>query len=182
MRISYEDGRRIAQKYGCEEYGEPLKEYRIIQNPPYRDQGGLLEETETSCSLISVRKNGKVGLIDANNNIVVPFEYDDLFLICYNGILILRKKGKYGGLYRHNLRSVAFNFQYEYLGCIYNMSFNACLNGKWGLVKPGDVRLTDFKYIGFYRNDGGRYTTYTRVNFWGNKVEGKIDLETGREI
>lgn len=180
-RISFNEGKILAQRYGYEDYGEPLKEYRIIRSDSY-GSCGQLEETETSCTLISVRKNGKAGLIDADNNVRLPFEYDDLYYICYNGILVLRKNGKYGGFYRHDLNSIAFSFKYDYLNCIYNMTFNANINGKWGLVKPGDVQITDFKYIGFLRNDGGRYTIFDRTNIWGNIVRGKIDLETGEEL
>ena len=62
------------------------------------------------------------------------------------------------------------------------MTFNASLYGKWGLLKPGDIKLTDFKYIGFLHNDGGRYTRYHRKNFFGALVQGQIDLETGEEL
>ena len=109
-KITYEEGKRIAIKYGYEDYGEPLKECRLIQDGHCHSSDGVLEETETSCTLISVKKNGKCGLIDSNNNVRVPFEYDDLFNICFNGILVLRKNGKFGGLYRHNLNSIAFSF------------------------------------------------------------------------
>lgn len=181
-KITYEEGKRIAIQYGYDDYGEPLKEFRLIQDHCCHNSGGILEEIETSCTLISVRKNGKCGLIDSNNNIKLPFEYDDLFCNCKNGILVLRKNGKFGGLYRYNLNSVAFDFKYDYLGCIYNMTFNALFNGYYGLLKPGDIQLTGFKYRGFLIHDGGRYTRFDRINFWGNDIQGQIDLETGEEL
>ena len=114
-KITYQEGERLAAKYGYEDYGEPLAEYRVLSN-------GGLEETETSCTMISVRRNGKCGWIDANNRMVIPFEYDTLFVTCYDDIVLLKKNKKEGGLYRHNLARVAFEFKYDYLFHMYNMT------------------------------------------------------------
>lgn len=172
-QVTYKEAENVCFHLGYEDMGEPLKEYTVVE--------GKLHETDTSCTLIGVRKNGKCGWIDASGSIIIPFEYDNYWVVCHNGIIVLEKNGKYGGLYRHNLRT-AFSFNYDYLSQCYNMTFNANKNGYWGLVKPGDVMLTQFNYIGFYRNDGCRYTMFQKKELFGNISSGQIDLETGREL
>ena len=44
---------------------------------------------------IAVKKDGKCGIIDINNNVIVPFEYDDI-LYCDDDYIHVSKNGKWG--------------------------------------------------------------------------------------
>lgn len=65
---------------------------------------------------------------------------------------------------------------------MYTYMATKTLRGLQALVRPGDVFLTDYKYLGFLDNGYQRYTKYVRTGFFGIQIEGKIDLETGREL
>ncbi|MBE6306628.1 MAG: WG repeat-containing protein [Bacteroidales bacterium] len=165
--------RYFKSKY--EDVSEPLYEYRVNSD---RSLTLLCEPT-----LLGVKKGGKWGWVNENNEFVIPPIYDHGFVICYDGIIVLEKNGYYGGLYRATL-TTAFQFKYDYLSHMYNQTYLAQnSSGLQALVKPGDIRLTDYKYIGFkeyiYRSD---IATYVRRGFFGNEVSGNIDLETGREL
>ena len=41
-------------------------------------------------------KNWEYGLIDFNNNILIPFQYDDIYAERKEDVLIVKKNGKYG--------------------------------------------------------------------------------------
>lgn len=162
-----------AYKTDIEDISEPLKEYEVLA-------GGYLREISEP-SLLGVRINGKWGWIDNSGKLIIPAEYDHGFGICYNGIIILKKNGKEGGLYRKDL-TTAFSFKYDYLGHSYGNTYCAYLGDKCFLVKPGDKVITSKKYLGFKLNYGNRYTDFIRCNFWGQTVKGRIDLETGEEL
>lgn len=89
-----------------EEVSEPLKEYNVYD-------GGRLEETYTSETLLGVKKNGKWGWVDYNDRFVIEPIYDTGFITCYNGYVFLRKNGKWGGLRRSDF-SKTFSFIYDY--------------------------------------------------------------------
>ena len=95
----------------------------------------------------------------------------------------MKKDGYRGGLYRSTL-TIAFQFRYKYLSHFYNQTFNAHRSdGLQTLVKPDDIQLTDFKYIGFIEyNHRKDIAKYVRNNFFGMQVSGDINLETGREL
>ena len=95
----------------------------------------------------------------------------------------MKKDEKYGGIYRNDF-TTAFEFRYGFLSHVYHGTYMATktLRGLQALVRPGDVFLTDYKYLGFLDNGYQRYTKYVRTGFFGIQIEGKIDLETGREL
>lgn len=157
-----------------EDISEPLKEYNV------RYDGSLIE-TSSSESLLGVKKNGKWGWVDSNNRFVIQPEYDSGFVVCFDGIIILQKYGKWGGLYRRNL-STAFSFKYDYLGHAYDETYIVHNSGgKCALVKPGDRMLTGYNYIGFSKYNNGSITEYVKSGFFGES-RGRIDLSTGREL
>ena len=174
--VNYQEGEMIASRYGYEDYSEPLAEYNVLA-------GGDLKKTVTSNTLIGVKRNGKWGWIDSENNVILPFVFDSGFILCYDGIIILMKNGKYGGIYRNDF-TTAFDFCYGYLSHVYHGTYLASktMGGLQALVRPGDVFLTDYKYLGFLDNGYQRYTKYVKTGLFGIQIEGKIDLETGREM
>lgn len=158
-----------------EDVSEPLKEYRV-------NGDGTLTQLGPP-TLLGVKRDGKWGWVNVSDEFVIPPVYDYGFVLCYDGIIIMVKNGYYGGIYRATL-TPAFQFQYKYLSHFYNMTFLAHNSERLqALVKPGDIRLTDFKYIGFLEyNHRKDIAKYVRRNFWGNEVSGDIDLETGKEL
>ena len=170
-KFSRDDVARYSFRY--EDVSEPLKEYRV-------NIDGSLVETETSCSLLGVKQDGKWGWIDASGHFVISPAYDHGFVLCYNGIIILDKNGCQGGLYRDNLKQ-AFKFQYELLSHCWRDTYVAWnANDRCALVKPGDLMLTSFAYKGFSKYNQGKITEYKKSGFFGDTT-GYIDLETGIE-
>ena len=155
-----------------EDISEPLGEYQV------HDDGSLTLIREPR--LLGVKKNGKWGWIDSSERFVIPAIYDQGFVLCYDGVILLVKDGKYGGLYSINMTS-AFQFRYERLGYLKAGTYIATdSSGMQALVRPGDNMLTDYKYIGFMSDYANRIT-YVRRGFFG-ETSGIIDPETGREL
>ena len=163
---------KIREKY--EDVSEELKEYIV------KDNGDL--ELCGAPTLLGVKKNGKWGWVNIKDEFEIPPLYDNGFVCCYNGIICqIEKDGKYGALYRRD-GSVAISFEHCYLTHIYNNTFHSMNNNNLGgLVKPGDIRLTPNIYL-FKNGPYGRYCEFVKWNFWGRKTEGRIDLETGKEV
>lgn len=132
--------------------------------------------------LLGVKKNGKWGYVDIHHRFVVEPQFDDGFALCTNGILVSKKNGNYGGIYLKTGK-IAFSFVYQWLGYAYNNTYVA-RKGEimCALLKPGDVKLTEFKYLGITNEIRNGTAGYLRKNFWGKHVEGRIDLNTGKEL
>ena len=164
---------RFESRY--DDVSEPLAEYRVNSDGSLTKLGAP--------TLLGVEKNGKWGWVNINNEFIIPPIFDSGFVLCYNGIIIMKKDGYYGALYRSTL-STAFQFRYTYLSHCYNQTFLAHRSdGLQALVKPGDIQLTDFKYIGLIEyNHRKDVAKYVRNNFFGMQVSGDINLETGREL
>ncbi len=158
-----------------EDISEPLKEYWV------NGDGSLTLLNEPT--LLGVRRNGKWGWVSTKKEFVIPPEYDSGWVLCYNGIIIMQKNGYFGGLYRSTL-ATAFGFKYSYLSCFYNQTFLAHdKNNMQALVKPGEIFLTRFKYLGFLEfKERKDIATYERLDFWGRKKTGIIHVETGSEL
>ena len=174
-KMEYKDGESIANLHGYDGYGEPLKE--LVQ------MGDHYEESDTSKTLISVRKSGKWGWIDADGCVKIPFEFDYAWATCTCGIICMKKNGKEGGLFRNDF-SQAFAFKYQSLEHMYQDTFLAILPGDdmWGLVKPGDVQLTQPNKYAFLINNCSRYTGFKKRTIFGGLRDGRIDLLTGEEL
>lgn len=157
-----------------EDVSEPLKEF-IVEND------GNMYETSTSQTLLGVKKGDKWGWVDSNNMFVIQPIYDNGFVTCYNGVIIMQKHGEWGGIYRKN-GLAAFSFKYKHLSHAYCNTYVArnALN-KCALVKPGDNMLTEFKFKGFSVYNNGNVTEYVKAGFFGES-KGLIDLETGIEL
>lgn len=132
--------------------------------------------------LLGVKKNGMWGFVDVHHNFKVEPQFDNGFGLCYNGILVSQKNGNYGGIFLETGKT-AFSFIYQWLGYAYNDTYVA-RKGEimCALVKPGDIMLTDFKYLGITRECHNGTAGYLRKSFWGSDVKGTIDLNTGKEL
>lgn len=177
-RMDYEDAKRIAIAYGYDDFSEPLAEINY-----HAGRNG--EDAQTHNTLLGVKKNGKWGWIDAEGNVKIPFEYDYGWALCTNGIILLDKDGRRGGLFRKDF-SQAFAFKYEGvagLGHVYEDTFISMMPGDdlWGLVKPGDIRITESNKYDFLINNGERFTGFRKRTLFG-WTEGRIDLLTGHEM
>jgi len=155
-------------------YSEELKEYNV------KEDGSL--ELIGEPNLLGVQKDGKWGWVNVNNTFEIPPLYDNGFVTCYNGIISqIKRNGKWGALYRRD-GSVAISFEHDYLFHIYNQTYHSMNDDRFGgLIKPGNIRLTPNIYL-FKNGPYGRVCEFVRLNSWGRKVEGRIDLETGKEL
>ena len=157
-----------------QDVSEPLKEYTV------ESDGSLTLNREPR--LLGVKVNDKWGWIDKSGRFVIPASYDTGFVLCYNGIIILEKNGRYGGLYINGF-SEAFSFNYHHLSLAYGQTYVARnSSGMCALVQPGDRMLTGYNYIGFSQYNQGSVTEFVKRNILGIKTEGRIDLNTGREL
>lgn len=153
---------------------EPLKEYTV-------DDEGRLFQTATSCTLLGVKSKstGRWGWIDTNGTYIIPAEYDSGWILCYNGVIILEKNGKYGGLYRNNQRT-AFNFAYDYVGHCYRDVYCVHKNNRVALMRPGEERVTGFDYAGITNDHVGAVFGYAKEGYSGLKY-GRVNVLTGVE-
>ena len=157
-----------------EDVSEPLKEYSV----GYDDSLSLEREPW----LLGIKVNGKWGWINKSGRFIIQAEYDEGFVTAYNGILILKKNGYYGGLYLSDF-SKAFSFRYNQLVHAYKRTYVAFNSSRMcALVQPGDNMLTNYSYLGFSQYHQGSVTEFIKKGFWGNQVAGRIDLDTGREL
>ena len=159
-----------------EDVGEPLKNY-VLQ------EDGFTSIATGEATLLSVKMDGKWGWVDIHNKFVIPPVYDTGWVMCYDGLMIMEKDGKWGGIYLYD-QSVAFDFKYHFPPSrVYKDTYLSYNNrNKCALIKPGDIMLTDYKYIGLLNPVTGRYITYVRNNWLGQEIRGQIDLLTGREL
>ena len=157
-----------------QDVSEPLKEYKVGSD------GSLTLQREPW--LLGVKVEGKWGWINKEGRFIIPPIYDYGFVLCYNDIIILEKNGKYGGLFSNGFQE-AFEFKYNHLSYAYGKTYVARNNSDMcALVQPGDKMLTGFNYIGFMQPNGTPYTEFVKKGFLGNRVTGRIDLSTGREL
>lgn len=158
-----------------DDVSEPLKEFTV-------DDEGRLCETSTSRTLLGVKskRTGRWGWINGSGTYVIPAEYDFGWILCYNGIIILEKNGKYGGLYRSGLKT-AFNFVYDYVGYCYRDVYCVHKNNRVALMKPGEERVTGFDYVGITNDHIGPVFGYAKEGYSGLKY-GKINVLTGIEL
>lgn len=168
-----------AVKYFKSKYddiSEPLMEYEIEYDGSLR----LIREPR----LLGVEKNGKWGWIDVNEHFVIPALYDYGFVLCYSGVVLLEKDGKYGALYTSDFSTVAFSFKYDHITAEkYNTFILTNSLGNCALARPGDDLLTGFNYLGFLKRQiQPHLLTYAKVGLLGIKYMGEIDLRDGREV
>jgi hypothetical protein len=93
------------------------------------------------------QKNGKWGIIDFDNNILMPFEYEHehAFMRSDNWVQCLKKQGQEVTI---NLKTKKEYAAPEYTGMtvIGNSLLKAQKNGKYGLISQDGATVTDFMY------------------------------------
>lgn len=150
----------------------PLREYEILSD------GSLIE---LPAKLLAVKVNSKWGWINNKNEFVILPQYDYPVDECFNDILIVEKNGFYGGIYKNGTE--AFKFKYVALHRMYNNTYYARTQGGDScLIKPGDIVLSDTNYFDFVFNNYQRRIKCSKVNFFHQKIDVFLDLETGKEI
>ena len=87
---------------------------------------------------VDAKKNGKWGLIDKANNILIPFEYDDHFRYAGKGLYHTSKNGRKGMIDEQN--NVLIPFEYEDIEDFFDY-LKVMKNKKWGLVARNGYKL-----------------------------------------
>lgn len=83
--------------------------------------------------MILATKNGKHGYIDIQQNIIIPFEYDDLGVFTAHGLAPAQKNGKMGFINRKG--DVVVAFIYDHLGYFYKSGLAIAMrDGKQGFI------------------------------------------------
>jgi hypothetical protein len=127
---------------------------------------------------MTVRKNGKSGLIDVNGKYLIKPKYE---AISYFGgdMVRVKKRGKYGYRTTENKRAVPI--KYEDIGRFYGTRAKAKRKGKWGIIdnKGKKILKFNFEYIGEYIYDSylqDQYAPYVygtrvgKITSWGASV------------
>ena len=84
-------------------------------------------------NMILAKKNGKEGYIDIHQNVLIPFDYDDLGVFSDNGIAPAKKQGKSGGLDRKG--NIVIPFIYDELEYFYKSNLAVVKkDGKYGFI------------------------------------------------
>ena len=84
-------------------------------------------------NMILAKKDDKEGYIDINDNILIPFIYNDLSVFSDNGLAIAQIKDKFGAINRKG--EVVIPFIYDRLNYFYKSGLAVIIkNGKYGFV------------------------------------------------
>src|SRR5690606_18422365 len=84
-------------------------------------------------NMILAKKNGKDGYIDIHQNILIPFEFDDLEVFSDNGLAPAIKNGKSGAINRKG--EIVIPFIYDKIGSFYASGLAiAKKDGKFGFI------------------------------------------------
>ena len=123
-----------------------------------------------------VKLNGKWGIIDENDNIVLKIKYDEIKGTYEDNLFILKLNGKYG-IY-DLIKKLIVPIKYDYIkGFPYLICMG--LNNKYGFF---DYKLHEIvSFIYDYVNDKYNINNKLLCVGQGNKI-GFIDYETGIEI
>lgn len=127
---------------------------------------------------MTVRKDGKSGLMDANGKYIIKPKYE---AVTYFGgdMVQVKKRGKYG--YRTTKNKRAVPIKYDDIGRFYGTRAKAKRKGKWGIIdtKGKKVLKFNFEYIGEFTYDSylqEQYAPYVygtrvgKISSWGASV------------
>jgi len=96
-------------------------------------------------NMILAKKNGKWGFININEDIIIPFDYDDIGIFSDNGIAPAKKEGKSGGLNRSGKDIIPFIF--EELDYFYKSNLAVVKkNGKYGFINGNGKIIIPLQY------------------------------------
>jgi hypothetical protein len=134
---------------------QDLKEKKLVIPCEYEDA-----ETYAVGNNIAVKKNGKWGLINENNKVLIPFEYEMIYSTC-DQTTSAKKNGKWGVI-DINSNAVIIPFEYEETGktfynkilgikesqtfTINNPVIVVKQNGRWKFIKKDTKSLMPFTF------------------------------------
>ncbi len=112
--------------------GRPIVEYEDIEDIRH-----------ASGHLFSVKKNEKWGVMDINNNVIIPFLYD-LAIEFNDGFAIVKRDGLFGVI--DECDNVLIEFNYGYMSLEEGLIRCVDLNGLWGVIKMDASVVVPFEY------------------------------------
>ena len=91
-------------------------------------------------NMILAQKDGKDGYIDINDNILIPFIYDDLSVFSDNGLASAQVKDKFGAINRKG--EIVIPFRYDRLNYFYKSGLAIIIkNGKHGFINKNGKEI-----------------------------------------
>lgn len=134
---------------------QDLKEKKLVIPYEYEDA-----ETYAVGNNIAVKKNGKWGLINENNQVLIPFEYEMIYSSC-DHTTSAKKNGKWGVI-DINSNEILIPFEYEQTGktfhskilgvkkgetfTIHNPIIAVKQNGRWKFIKKDTKNFMPFTF------------------------------------
>ena len=101
-----------------------------------------------------VWKNNKAGAVDIKNNIVIPFEYEDMHNFSKDGFAGAKKKGKWGVIDKNNRMTIPFEYEDIMFSILDTKDgFTAKKNGKWGKIDKNNKVIIPFTHDSWYGID-----------------------------
>lgn len=106
----------------------------IDNQPKFKKWYSQLNSVSSSKNFI-VKLNDKMGIIDENENIVLPIEYKDIKTYPYNdgSFLAVNKDGKYGCVLING--KISLPFEYDQINTSYSNNLKTTKNNKCGLIQ-----------------------------------------------
>jgi hypothetical protein len=138
-------------------------------------------DVKGTMSLYSVVLDGKFGIIDEKDNILIPCNFESIKLNNIKNeewLFFAKKNGKTGILNSKGGWIVQPQYDDIVSGSYYSEDkFTASKNGKWGVISINNEVLVDFKYD--IKIDGFGYYEFTQVT-----KDGKVGLidKAGKEV
>ncbi|WP_281636531.1 WG repeat-containing protein [Flavobacterium marginilacus] len=106
----------------------------IDNKPKFKKWYTQINSVSSSKNFI-VKLNDKMGIIDENENIVLPIEYKDIKTYPYNdgSFLAVNKEGKYGCVLING--KISLPFEYDQINTSYSNNLKTTKNNKCGLIQ-----------------------------------------------
>jgi len=138
-----------------------FKYYRVVDLEENVIHGASDHWVTTCCGYYTIKQDGKVGVHHANGDLVVPYEYDQIFLDNDTNIGAT-KNGKQGRI--NLLGEVLFPFKYNRasrLGDLYKVKEEKSTGQFFGLADSNGELLTEIVYSNV-RDIGGGYVALNK--------------------
>jgi hypothetical protein len=122
---------------------------------------------DDSNGMISVRKDGRYGVVDMAGNVVVETEYEEE-VVYSEGFAVVEKDGKYG--YLDKTGAVAIDFQFEAADSFHSGLSGVVVNGAAGYIDTTGTVVIDpiYETVLAFRSYGGKAAEITLVEKDGN--------------
>jgi len=151
-----------------------LAEWRN-SNPVYDEVWEDFEVLDFHENIAFAKSNGKTGIINSvSGEVIAPLIYDKLdFYRVHSDRLMAVKEGKYGSI--DFTGHTVLSFVYDTLQYRINDDWAFCMDGKWGLVAPGDKIVIPAEYddICEFKGDYDADNNFTGDGLAAVKRDGK---------